>query len=393
MKFLRKTAALCLCILLAAFALAEGSVSVGQTSGGALEVSWSGAGCGSCELTIYRDGWPLCVRSAEGDSGTLYFDISANPGTYKARLKTDTGCVTSGEVTLSRTEEPVRTPEPTAQPESTEAPYLVEEPAYPQDPAVTPEQDTLEPAATEQPDGAGSPECDPGENAQHDCEPTPEANGNGEPVGTPTATPTPETSATVEPTVTSTAVPKPTATATAEPTVTPTAGPTPTATATAEPTVTPTAAPAPTATIRPTETPTPTARPVHTSAPTAIPSGEARDALAEEVISQVNAERAKQGLKPLSVSAELNRAAEVRAGEIAVSFSHTRPDGTAWSTVSDAAYGENIAMGQRTADKVMAAWMSSDGHRANILHASYGTIGLCAYVSGGVTYWVQLFGR
>ena len=74
-------------------------------------------------------------------------------------------------------------------------------------------------------------------------------------------------------------------------------------------------------------------------------------------------------------------------------FSHTRPDGTAWRTVSSAAYGENIAMGQRTADKVMAAWMTSSGHRANILRASYGSIGVCAVVSGGVTYWVQLFGK
>ena len=57
------------------------------------------------------------------------------------------------------------------------------------------------------------------------------------------------------------------------------------------------------------------------------------------------------------------------------------------------AYGENIAVGQRTADKVMAAWMTSSGHRANILRPSYGSIGVCAVTSNGVTYWVQLFGR
>ena len=118
-----------------------------------------------------------------------------------------------------------------------------------------------------------------------------------------------------------------------------------------------------------------------------------RDGLAAEVVRQVNAERAKAGLKALRVDAELTRAARVRAREIARVFSHTRPDGTPWSTVSALAYGENIAVGQRTADKVMAAWLTSAGHRANLLRASYGSIGVCCYVSGGVTYWVQLFGK
>ena len=128
--------------------------------------------------------------------------------------------------------------------------------------------------------------------------------------------------------------------------------------------------------------------------PTATPAaGNTQSGLAAEVARQVNAERRKAGLSELSVSAELTRAAAVRAREIVQKFSHTRPDGTAWSTVSKAAYGENIAMGQRTADKVMAAWMSSSGHRANILRPSFGSIGVCAYVSGGVTYWVQLFGK
>ena len=118
-----------------------------------------------------------------------------------------------------------------------------------------------------------------------------------------------------------------------------------------------------------------------------------RTSLAAEVVRQVNLERARRGLGTLKVSAELSRAARVRANEITRKFSHTRPDGSAWRTVSSAAYGENIAMGQRTADKVMAAWMTSSGHRANILRASYGSIGVCAVVSGGVTYWVQLFGK
>lgn len=117
------------------------------------------------------------------------------------------------------------------------------------------------------------------------------------------------------------------------------------------------------------------------------------DSYAYSVVMEVNMERAKRGLGELRVDTELMQAARVRAEEIARSFSHTRPDGSSWRTVSDAAYGENIARGQKTADKVMAAWMSSDGHRQNILREGYQSIGVCCYRSGSVYYWVQLFGK
>lgn len=114
---------------------------------------------------------------------------------------------------------------------------------------------------------------------------------------------------------------------------------------------------------------------------------------AKSVVNQVNRERAKQGLSALRIDPVLTAAAQIRAREIVEKFSHTRPDGTKWSTVSSVAYGENIAKGQKTADKVMAAWMSSSGHRANILRANYGSIGVACLQSGGVYYWVQLFGK
>ena len=114
---------------------------------------------------------------------------------------------------------------------------------------------------------------------------------------------------------------------------------------------------------------------------------------AQSVVNQVNRERAKQGLNALRIDPALTAAAQIRAREIVERFSHTRPDGTRWSTVSSRAYGENIAKGQKTADKVMAAWMSSSGHRANILRASYGSIGVACVKSGNVYYWVQLFGK
>ena len=171
-------------------------------------------------------------------------------------------------------------------------------------------------------------------------------------------------------------------------------------TPTPRPTVKPTATPAPAKTARPAATPSPkpTATPMATAKPATPPSpagttGNIRNDLASEVVRQVNEERAKYGLSQLRTDAELTRAARVRAEEIVRSFSHTRPDGSKWATVSVSAYGENIAMGQKTADKVMAAWLTSEGHRANILRPSYGSIGVCALTVNGVTYWVQLFGK
>ena len=114
---------------------------------------------------------------------------------------------------------------------------------------------------------------------------------------------------------------------------------------------------------------------------------------AQSVVNQVNRERAARGLSALRIDPALTAAAQIRAREIVERFSHTRPDGTKWSTVSSIAYGENIAKGQRTVDRVMAAWMSSSGHRANILRASYGSIGVACVKSGNVYYWVQLFGK
>ena len=115
--------------------------------------------------------------------------------------------------------------------------------------------------------------------------------------------------------------------------------------------------------------------------------------MAYQVVRQVNMERAKHGLGALEMDDTLNAAASLRAEEIIRKFSHTRPDGSKWSTVSKKAYGENIARGQKTVDKVMAAWLTSEGHRRNILRASYGSIGVSCVKSGNIYYWVQLFGR
>ena len=93
----------------------------------------------------------------------------------------------------------------------------------------------------------------------------------------------------------------------------------------------------------------------------------------------------------------MNRAAAVRAAEMAQSFSHTRPNGSRGLTalneagVSYRTAGENIASGQQSAQAVVSAWMNSSGHRANILSSLFGRMGVGQATIGGRTYWVQLF--
>lgn len=125
--------------------------------------------------------------------------------------------------------------------------------------------------------------------------------------------------------------------------------------------------------------------------------GSSQASYAAQVVSLVNAERAKHGLSALTMDSSVTAAAQVRAGELYRSFSHTRPDGRSCFTAlreAGASYsgaGENIAYGQRSPEAVMQAWMNSSGHRANILSNKYTKIGVGYTVKNGVTYWTQMF--
>ena len=132
-------------------------------------------------------------------------------------------------------------------------------------------------------------------------------------------------------------------------------------------------------------------------APEEDDNGTSQGDFASQVVELVNAERAKYGLSALTVDAKVQQAALVRAKESAQSFSHTRPNGSSFSTalteagVSYRRAGENIAYGQRTPQQVMNAWMNSSGHRANILNEDFTTIGVGYTVINGTAYWAQLF--
>lgn len=127
-----------------------------------------------------------------------------------------------------------------------------------------------------------------------------------------------------------------------------------------------------------------------TTAP--IVNDEEDAALESEVLRLANLERDKKGLSSLTYSKELAAAADIRARELATSFSHNRPDGTTCFTVSELVFGENIAMGQSSPSSVINSWMNSQGHKDNILNENFKISAIGYYNDGETHYWVQLFG-
>ena len=115
------------------------------------------------------------------------------------------------------------------------------------------------------------------------------------------------------------------------------------------------------------------------------------------VVERINAERAKYGLSALTLRSDLCGYARIKSEDMRANgyFSHTSPTyGSPFSMmqsfgVTYTAAGENIAMGYASPEAVVRAWMDSEGHRANILSASYTQTGV-GYVADG-NYWTQWF--
>ncbi|MFG2329246.1 CAP domain-containing protein [Streptomyces sp. NPDC048604] len=215
---------------------------------------------------------------------------------------------------------------------------------------------------------------------------------------------TPSQSASAAPRTPSTAAPKPKPTPTKTATKTPAKTPAKTAKPTPSAKPSKPAAPKPTktATSEPTKAPEPR-KTTETRKPTkrvTVPVQTARDVAAEsEVLRLVNAERARVGCQAVSASPSLGRLAGAFSADMAnrAFFDHTDPDGdTPWDRAAQAGVlglgGENIARGQADAAAVMAAWMNSDGHRANILNCDYTRLGVGVHYADGGPWWTQDFG-
>ena len=120
----------------------------------------------------------------------------------------------------------------------------------------------------------------------------------------------------------------------------------------------------------------------------------------QRVVQLVNSERQAYGLSALYYDPTISNVARTKSQDMAVNryFDHRSPTygmanemlssfGITWS-----AWGENIASGQETPEKVVAAWMASPTHRQNILAKHFTFLGVGYYVdSSGTPYWTQMF--
>ncbi len=117
--------------------------------------------------------------------------------------------------------------------------------------------------------------------------------------------------------------------------------------------------------------------------------------LEREATRLVNVRRAENGLKPLTISEALSVKARVKSTDMLENnyFSHNSPTyGSPFALmkalgIEYRSAAENIAMGYRTAEAVVNAWMNSPSHRANILSSNYTSMGI-GHVDG---YWTQWF--
>ena len=108
------------------------------------------------------------------------------------------------------------------------------------------------------------------------------------------------------------------------------------------------------------------------------------------------------GLGEFVYDYELEKVAMQRAAEIAVAFSHTRPNGeSCFLAYPKNVYkniGENIAAGSVTAKEVFENWKEENknyigqGHRRNMLSQDFGAVGIGHVYYNGIHYWVQEFG-
>ena len=107
------------------------------------------------------------------------------------------------------------------------------------------------------------------------------------------------------------------------------------------------------------------------------------------------------GLSNLTYDYGLEKVAMQRAAELAVRYSHTRPNGqscfSAYPASLYASIGENIAYGYTGTQAMFDGWAEADepysgqGHRRNMLSGSFRSVGIGCFRHNGTLYWAQEF--
>jgi len=147
------------------------------------------------------------------------------------------------------------------------------------------------------------------------------------------------------------------------------------------------------------------------AAPLPVPAAGDRERIEREILARVNAARSEPrrcgatyypAARPLSLSELLSRVAAGHSQTMGArdTLAHDDADGsTPADRVRRGGYdarivGENVASGVPTAAAVVAGWLASPGHCANIMDARFAEMGVAYMVaprSGGAIYWTQLF--
>lgn len=134
-------------------------------------------------------------------------------------------------------------------------------------------------------------------------------------------------------------------------------------------------------------------------------------AVARQVLELVNAARSQprtcgregyEAARPLTLSPTLNEVASDHSRDMAQrgALGHGGSDGSqSGDRITRAGYqwrasGENIAAGQRDADRVVAAWLESPGHCATLMGPHFTEMGVAfalAPAQNPAIYWTQVF--
>jgi uncharacterized protein YkwD len=140
------------------------------------------------------------------------------------------------------------------------------------------------------------------------------------------------------------------------------------------------------------------------SVATVSPAAEEANTIERRAFDQTNAARAENGLPQLVWDAELCRMARIHSEQMAKLgyFSHETPEGSQLKERARESgilhfrvIGENIAYNKGYDDPggfAVERWLTSSGHRANMLYAGFQASAIGSYVAAdGSTYLTQVF--
>lgn len=134
------------------------------------------------------------------------------------------------------------------------------------------------------------------------------------------------------------------------------------------------------------------------------PSEQVGSVIAAVLVDLTNEDRSTEGLSALSTSETLQKAAQMKADDMASKeyFAHRSPEGVdPWHWFKEAEYdfrfaGENLAVYFSDSEEVEKAWMNSPTHRANIMSSNFSEIGIALahgrYQGHDTAFVVQMFG-